>query len=555
MSPIWIQFDSSPTYFWLTGHVLLAIFSVWLLLRQKPLSDRLFYTITILLTGFMRLPVFLFNYELDPDESQVLAQGLTLAVDPIIYQSVDPTTGGPLTSYFWAALAYAGFTLNFHLAHLLGWVITLSSLFFTYQTATFLGLKKTAQWAMLPFIAFTSFIQLADFVSFYSETTSLFLLSISLCFLAYWSTHKQFTTLQIILFGFLLGVLPLCKIQVLPMAFVVGFFAFIQLFLFQKSKILRYGAVLVGSVVAVWGSWCLFLWIHNVLDDFVTFYIQANFQYKDALATANSRSPLLNFFRLPWVIIRGGSGFEWLFLPFCLLAFVFGVTVFYRKKSLRSLSLDSFFWLMMGAYLVMADIAITRTGSFYDHYNHFLFLPFLLLMSLFMKYIPTRARWLVLSTQVVFLVILVQKTHLNQPTNTYTHYPRKEDVSNAKVSAAILKYGTKGDYLAVWGWSCTFYVDTQMPQGVNENHTTRSAMKQPLQPIYLERYLKDLKRTEPQIFVDAVGKKAIWINDRTQYGHERFPILAKYIADNYTLKEELEDVRIYARNKKGNLAQ
>jgi hypothetical protein len=554
MPPTWIQFDSSPTYFWITGHGLLAIFSVWLLLRRQPLSNWLFYTITILLTGLMRLPVFLFNYELDPDESQVLAQGLTLAVDPIIYQSVDPTTGGPLTSYFLAGLAYAGFTLNFHLAHLLGWLSTLISLFFTYHAAILLGLKKTAQWAMLSFIAFTSFIQLPDFVSFYSETASLFLLSISLWFLAYWSHNKQFTTLQLILFGFLLGLLPLCKIQVLPMAFVVGVFAFIQLFLFQKSKILRYGAVLVGSVVAVWGGWCLFLWSHNVLDDFVTFYIQANLQYKDALATANSRGPLLNFFRLPWVIIRGDSGFEWLFLPFCLLAFVFIVIVIYRKKSLQSLSSGSFFWLMIGAYLVMADIAITRTGSFYDHYNHFLFLPFLLLMSLFMKHIPMGARWIVLSTQIVFLAILMQKTLLHQPTNAYTHYPRQEDISNAKVSSAILKYGNKGDYLAVWGWSCTFYVDTQMLQGVNENHTTRSAIKQPLQPIYLERYLNDLKRTEPPVFVDAVGEKAIWINDRSKYGHERFPILAKYIADNYTLKEELEDVRIYARNKKGNLA-
>ncbi|WP_428665044.1 hypothetical protein [Runella sp.] len=548
----WIQFDQSPTYFWMAGHLFIGIFSVWLLLRQRPLQDWLFFTVVVVLTGLMRLPVFLFNYELDPDESQALTQGITLAVDPIIYQSVDPTTGGPLTSYLLAALAQLGFTLNFHLAHLVGWLLTLISLFLVYKSAIFLNLKTTVQWAMLPFIAFLSFIQLADFVSLYSEITCMILLSASLCFLARWSYVKAITIVELIVFGILLGLLPLCKIQVLPMAFVIGVFAFFQIFLFRKTKAIRYGAILAGSVLSVWAGWSLFLWKNKVLDDFILFYIKANFQYTDALAATNTRSPLLNFFRLPWVIIRGGSGFEWLFLPFCLVTFLFVLFSFYRKKGIRLLSTDSYFWAMILAYLVMADVAITRTGSFYDHYDHFLLLPFLLLMSLFLKHLPSWGKWFVLSTQICFLIVLLQKTMLDQPTNTYTYLPRKEDVSNKKVADTILKYGQKGDYLAVWGWSCSFYVLTQMPQAVNENHTTRSALAQPLQPVYLQRYLNDLKRTQPPVFVDAVGEKAIWISDRTKYGHERFPTLAKYISDNYTLKEELEDVRIYARNKKGN---
>lgn len=547
-----IQFDQFPTYFWMAGHVLTGIFSVWLLLRQRPLPDWLFFSVMIVLTGLMRLPVFVFNHELDPDESQVLAQGMTLAIDPILYRSVDPTTGGPLTSYLLAGLARLGFTLHFHLAHVLGWALTLLSLFWVYRAACMLRLKAPAQWALLPFMAFTCFIQLPDFVSLYSEVTSMVLLSAGLWFLARWSTAKAFTYPELIVFGLLLGLLPLCKIQVLPMAFVLGAFAFIQLFLFQRSNAIRYGAVLAGSVLAVWGMGCLFLWTNDVLDDFGLFYLKANFQYKDALTATNTRSPLLNFFRLPWVIIRGDSGFEWLFLPFCVLTFLFVLFFIIRKKSLHQFSTDSYFWVMLLAYLLMADVAITRTGSFYDHYDHFLFLPFVLFISVFLKHLPSWSRWVVLTTQTAFLVVLLHNISVGQPTNAYPYTGRKEDISNRKVADALLKYGQKGDYLAVWGWSCSFYVYAQMPQAVNENHTTRSALPQPLQPVYLERYLNDLKRTQPPIFVDAVGEKAIWISDRTQYGHERFPALARYIAEHYTLKEELEDVRIYVRNVKGN---
>jgi hypothetical protein len=542
-----IQFNQFPTYFWLAGHLLVGIFSVWLLLRKRPLSDGLFFAVMIVLTGLMRLPVFLFNHELDPDESQVLAQGMTLAIDPIIYQSVDPTTGGPLTSYLLAGFAQLGFTLNFHLAHVLGWALTLLSLFLVYQSAHYLQLKATAQWALLPFISFTCFIQLADFVSFYSEATSMVLLSASLWLLARWSHTKTFATTELILFGVLLGLLPLCKIQVLPMALVMGVFGFFQLFFFQKPNAVRYGAVLAGSVLTVWAIWCLFLWANDVLDDFVLYYIKANFQYKDALAATNTRSPLLNFFRLPWVIIRGGSGFEWLFLPFCLLTFLFVGLLINQKKTRFFLSSDSYFWVMMVAYLLMADIAITRTGSFYDHYDHFLFLPFLLFISLFLKHLPAWSKWTVLATQGAFFAVLLHNISAGQPTNVYPYTSRKEDISNKKVADAILKYAQKGDRLAVWGWSCSFYVYAQMPQAVNENHTTRSAIKQPLQPLYLERYLNDLKRTQPPVFVDAVGEKALWLNDRTQYGHERYPALASYIADHYTMKEALEDVRIYTR--------
>ncbi len=550
-----IQFDDCPTYFWIFGHVLSAAFCLWLLSRKRPISGLLFFSIMAVITGIMRLPVFLFNYEIDPDEAQVLAQGMTLAVDPVIYRSVDPTTGGPLTSYLLAGLSHLGFTLDFQLAHVLGWMLTLAALALVYNTAKYLHLATTVQWAAVPFAAFLSLTQMRDFVHFYSEILSILTLSAGVWFLGRWSYYKDFKTIELVAFGVLMGLLPLCKLQAVPMAFVVGVFALVQIFMFQKQKFVHYTALTIGTILLVWAGWCLILWGNHVLDDFFTYYIKANFQYKDNLASATRRSQLYNFLRLPYIIIRRESSFEWVLLSFSLLIVLFvGVNV-YRKKIFQFIKMDAYFWVMILAYLIMTNIAVTRTGSCYPHYFHFFFLPFLLLMSLFLKHLPQWSRWLTLSTQLGFTGPLVLNIMLDQPTNLYTYYPRNQDIDNMKVSSAILKYGKSGDYLAVWGWSCSFYVHSQMPQAVNENHTTRSAMEHSLQSVYLKRYVHDLQRTRAPIFVDAISKKTLWINDRKKYGHERFPLLAHYIADHYTLKEELEDARIYVRNNKGNPAQ
>ena len=91
MNPLEVQFSTNPFVFQLVGHLLIAAFSVWILLRKRPLSDGVFIVVLVALTALMRLPAFLFNHELDPDESQMLAQGLTLSIDPVVYRSQRPS--------------------------------------------------------------------------------------------------------------------------------------------------------------------------------------------------------------------------------------------------------------------------------------------------------------------------------------------------------------------------------------------------------------------------------------------------------------------------------
>lgn len=71
----------------------------------------------------------------------------------------------------------------------------------------------------------------------------------------------------------------------------------------------------------------------------------------------------------------------------------------------------------------------------------------------------------------------------------------------------IKKLAQMGEQLSVWGWRCDHYVETQMPQGVAENHTIRSAFTHPMVSLCQARYIRDFARTMPPVFVDAVGNQ------------------------------------------------
>jgi hypothetical protein len=244
------------------------------------------------------------------------------------------------------------------------------------------------------------------------------------------------------------------------------------------------------------------------------------------------------------MIVRAeGAELNYWFYSFVGLGGVFLVQHFSKAAFIKIVKLDHYFWAMVSGYFLMVVAVIIRTGSFYTHHFLFFVLPGGLLTGLFLSQLRFSSpwKWVILLTQLFFLLKGIRRSTLN----IYeTAYSQQNKIS--PVGKAILNYGKPGEYLAVWGWSCEYYVETQMPQGVNENHSVRSAMKHPLQEVYYQRYLRDLKRTKPTVFVDAMTTQTLWMNDPKKYGHQNYPELARYISDHYQLKEEINGVRIYA---------
>ena len=541
----WIDFDTRPLIWWLFGHLFLGIFSSWLILRNRPVSDFILVGVIFFISGFMRLPILLHNLPLNPDESQMLAQGLTLTFDPLLYRSVDPTTSGPINNYVLAFVHLLGFKLDFRLAHILSWLITASSVIFLYKALKQLQSVFIAQLAVIPTIAFITFAQNANYLHYYSEGIAILFLSFNVYLIARWTRKKDFPLLELIAFGISTALIVLCKIQALPLSFVLGVWSLFLLFFFQKQKAFLYGSVLAGSIIAVWGGWLWYMQANDVLDDFFFYYIKANAQLKMHFSDSTVRSPFYLLIRFPLIVFKRAFGLEYWFFPFVLLTGVFLLKITAKEAFLKTIKLNSYFWVMLSGYFFMVVATIIRTGSFYPHHFLHFILPCCLFIGLYLSQIKPIWRWAILSTQVIFIALCVKRLATGSYLNLYTTAV-SDQRELSPVGQAILKYGKPGDYLVVWGWACQYYVETQMPQGVNENHSVRSAMKHPLQAAYYQRYIQDIKRTRPKVFVDAMTPKTLWMNDPKKYGHQNYPELAQFIADNYTFKEEIKGIKIYA---------
>jgi hypothetical protein len=116
------------------------------------------------------------------------------------------------------------------------------------------------------------------------------------------------------------------------------------------------------------------------------------------------------------------------------------------------------------------------------------------------------------------------------------------------VSNELLRHATPGERVGMWGWMPVFWVETGLLPATRDGETSRQIEPHPRREYYRARYLSDLRRTRPPVFVDAVGRWNFSFTNRETCGHETFPELRDYIAENYHLVRDVISTRVYVRN-------
>ncbi|MEO6568791.1 MAG: hypothetical protein ABIO94_08505, partial [Opitutaceae bacterium] len=101
------------------------------------------------------------------------------------------------------------------------------------------------------------------------------------------------------------------------------------------------------------------------------------------------------------------------------------------------------------------------------------------------------------------------------------------------------------DRLAVWGWLDRVYVEAGLAQATHESESFEQLSPSRQQEHYQARYLSDLERNRPAVFVDGTGPGAHYFTDRAKAGHETVPRVAAFIQKNYKLLTDLGYARIY----------
>lgn len=535
-----ISFDDFPIVYFALGY-LLAIGIVLILLLQAnlPSFSRIFIGLSLLLVAFMRLPILVFNQEINPDESQMIAHAITLKHFPLYWQSVDGTTIGPLDNYALIFPSFFGFPFDYTSARIIGLLFVLGSLWFFYQSLIHFFDKTTAQLSLLPVVFFVAFTQEADFVHYSSEQLPVLLLNIGLWVLSKITSASRLKppSLNTIFFlGVVLSMSPFAKIQVVPQAAVIGAFALVSLW--NNRQFWQYFLYLIAGSLSFFGIVLLITASFGVLDDFWDYYILGNLIY------ASGSSLIDAIARLPFFIAKSNSFL--LFLASILLCVIL-VGLQHKKKSFKMTWLEAFVF----AWLLAALFAATKSGNDFLHYLNFCIYPFALLGAILIAHYTLKTPFKLVMAAALsllpFLGAFAYSVVRHLPLNAYVS-GASHQVPRSEVSKLILKYAHPEERLVIWGWMCRYHVETQMPQGTAENHSERCIYPHPLRQKYYARFLSDLQKNQPKVFVDAVGPNSLWLNDPTTQAHEKFPELKVFISEHYHFVGEVEHTRVYIRN-------
>ena len=275
-----VSFDEYPIIYWTLCYVLAAVL---IMVCLRPKFNQLFLLLGLLLIVAMRLPVVVFNHELNPDESQIISHALTLRQNPVFWQSVDGTTIGPLDIYILSFVKIFGGNIDYSTAHATALGCSLVSLLFFFLSVRNLFNESIAKISILPVAFFLAFTQETDFVHYTSEQVPLVLLTVSLWLssIIYKDSTQKW---HIFLLGFTLGMIPFAKLQASVQAVYLGVVIFFVLLQRHQNKnifIFILGGLSFPILVF------MFLTLFGLLPSFIEFYIRGNLVYASSGNTKN----------------------------------------------------------------------------------------------------------------------------------------------------------------------------------------------------------------------------------------------------------------------------
>jgi hypothetical protein len=513
----------------------------------KQRVPQFFYLIAVVSVFIiMRLPIVCLNSEINVDESSMITNALTLLRDPIYWRSVDGTTIGPLSIYLLIIPKIFGFQIDYTSTRIIGILCTIGSLLLFFYTIKIWFGNRTARISLLLPTIFLSFTQEPDFVHYSSEQLSVFLLNFCLFLVAFISSNKVVSYSSIYLLGFIAGILPFAKLQGLPQAFILILAGiFITYLNYTKTrKVYPILLIVLGGfsfpILAI--AW---MYSQGVFHYFIEYYLIGNINYA-------GNNKLLEIPLLLANVIRYSVDFFAL-LFVCIVIYAYGILKWQHKFQFPKLfKVQDVLVLFFAIYFLSAIYAVARTGRPFPHYLNFLLYP-VCLMSAFGIYKKIDIGYNISALYGPFLllswfaIVDVFNIYRNGQLNIYNSQ-MNQSLTRSPVIETLKPYIVSSDYMVVWGWQSHYYVEAQLPQGTAQSNSERCIYEHPQRALYRQKYLNDMMRTRPAVFLDTVGESGKWLTDRATQGHEVFPELAKYISTQYKYVGEIANIRLYVRN-------
>jgi hypothetical protein len=544
-------FGRSHIPYFLVGLTVLFAFVALASVRDNEITrrrgfDYLFLFVAGLTLLAWRWPTFLWQNPMNPDEALWVAAAIKTTVDWVPWRGFDLGTSGPLSAYLLALPAVFGQRIDFFSTRLLGvclHTITIAGLFYTMK---WLNGARIARLAVVPPVILLALTNDWNFLHFSSEVIPVMLTTTALAASAYLGVEgrpKGRRLGAVAVAGLCLGSTGLAKLQSLPIAFLLMVFVIMGIFWGNRlrwSDILREALLLVLSLCVVPAGIVATLWKTGEWQYARQVFLTDSVEYvkkgQQLVVPLLSKAP-------PWYFS--------LLVPSLVIAFVAVAALLYTRKPLARASICHGAASLLFLFAASTAIYIPhRSFPGFSHYLLFSLAPLSCCIASLLTLTRQAGLWINRETLIsvsylaLFLVPALAVTMSSGPSSFIREIRFNSTWIGSNTAIAIVRHVRPGGRMAIWGAGAQYYAQTQTVMA------TRFPQLAPYRPgkgrdAYYPRYMRDLKANMPDIFVDAVSPGAWFYHDRATKGYETFPELAEFVRDYYTLKEEVDGVRIF----------
>ena len=491
-----------------------------------------------------RWPTIFVHAELNPDESQLFAGALGLMHDPVPWRGADNTTSGPLNSYVLIPLILLGLDSAYAAARIISVLLLIVSTSCWYLTVKAVRGSLVALSLSLPFVAWLCFVgaydllSTPDFAHYSSE-----LLPIALLSVAVWTLNhfKRAPIAAPALGGFALGCVPFAKLQAAPLASFVSAALAVYILVKRRRHLGSLIALIAcGAVMPLLIALPLLL-TRTVEDAWRSYVISA----LDISVRPLSMSEFASY-------AVGFPSLNWAFAALAVIALGNFSTRYFRDRVLRH---ERVLLFGVTGYAIIAVLAISKAGNPWGHYLLFLLHPGILLAGVMSAPSGTATLW---QRSLHAVANLIKRSKLSSlglafgfacsaalllmfliraPEAVRLRLRHPDPI--VRILEPIIR---TDDHIAVWGYMPKYYALTRTRPSTREAITQFQAWNGPQQAYYRKRYMSDLRRQPPNVFVDASGEGnfSFIFEHHPQVRIEEFKELDEFIQEHYVL---LLDIR------------
>lgn len=547
--------DSHPASYWAIAAVPTTVLLGWTgraIVRADERSesrrnDLLFTLVLFAVLLAWRWPFLLSADEYNPDESQLIAGALTLRVDPVPWRGVDGFTSGPLNFYPLLLPRLIGLPLDYFTARCIGLFLVWGALVSCWRLFRSWSDPSFAALLVFPALAFFCTVTDWDFIHYSSEHFPLLLFALGAYHILRRKTTPEDAHRGRMIGCFVAGLLPWAKLQSAPLAATLVIAALVSALRDGPSRPqpARSGFLPALLTAAIPTALALLLIVASgQFEHFWHSYLLQNFSY------VNDGSSLAKTISALWKNSRMTNHF-----PLFLITSLVGVMVglFTTRRAVSEEARPPVI-VPLGLCVISFCCVLTPRRPLL-HYVLLSIVPLSLLFGTatirWTNTLSRRSRLRAAAGLLAVGFVLPFALRVSQPGpemygSFATHWREPRTVLAEVIRNGQLPSVSR---IAIWGWLPSLYVETGLPQGTRDGNTSWAMMPSPHRQYYIDRFLADLRRNQPELFVDSVGFGSRFFPNRSQAGHESFPALKEYIQTHYKLILDESYARLYAKNE------